>query len=146
MKGIAAYEYHQNKRWQQLKILAEKYGVAVEDVGAIEDVGEPKHLANPKAVRAMRQAKVISNAKDKAELPTLPFLLGPGQLQEGINRTTTMALNGMKPSELVYMPLEVIFTHPGWLKMHDKVILLGPVLKYLLQDFFGLQERKKLFE
>jgi hypothetical protein len=72
--------------------------------------------------------------------------LKPGQLSEAIQRCKSMSLFGLIPSELIYMPLEAIFTHPGWLKMHDKVILAGPVLKYLLQDFFHVQERKKLFE
>lgn len=77
--------------------------------------------------------------------PTLPFLLKPGQLNESIQRCKEMSLLGLIPSELMYMPLEAIFTHPGWLKMHDKVILSGPVIKYLLQDFFMGEERKKLF-
>jgi hypothetical protein len=81
------------------------------------------------------------------DLPrTLPFLLKPGQLNDCINRCKAMAFFGMIPAELRYMPLHEIFTHPGWLKMHDKVILAGPALKYLLQDCFRNVERKKLFE
>ena len=79
-------------------------------------------------------------------LPDLPFLLKPTQMKEGEQRCQDMKECGLIPAEVIYMRIEVIFSHPSWLKMHDKVIILGPILKYLLQGCFGLQERKKLFE
>ena len=78
--------------------------------------------------------------------PGLPFLCSLAQITEGTDRAERLAKEGLLPAELIYMQLEDVFLHPKWLKMHDKIIIMGPVLKYLLQGYFGEQERKRLFE
>jgi len=52
---------------------------------------------------------------------------------------------GLLPGQVAYMQLHNIFTTPGWLKMHDWIIVTGPILKYLLQDFFFDRQREVLF-
>ena len=39
----------------------------------------------------------------------------------------------MLPSEVAYMKLYYIFTTPSLLKMHDWLVIVGPIMKYLLQ-------------
>eukprot|EP00955_Chlamydomonas_euryale_P033021 346562-Chlamydomonas_euryale.AAC.1 len=51
----------------------------------------------------------------------------------------------MLPKELAYMQLHLIFTTPSWLKIYDWLLLAGPIMKYLLQDFFHDEQRKALF-
>jgi hypothetical protein len=76
---------------------------------------------------------------------SLPFLCSNAQIKEGTDRALQLLVHGMIPREVVYMQLGVIFTTPGWLKMHDKIIITGPLLQYLLQGFFGPNERQALF-
>jgi hypothetical protein len=76
---------------------------------------------------------------------TLPFVCNEEQIKVGTTRAERLAKDGLVPKEVAYMQLPLIFTTPGWLKLHDRLILLGPIFKYLLQGFFQSRERKCLF-
>ena len=87
-------------------------------------------------------------AKEHAMPPPttdIPFVCNTAQIKEGTQRAEELLGAGLMPKEVVYMQFACIFTTSSYLKMHDKIILIGPFLKYLLQGYFGVQERKALF-
>lgn len=85
-------------------------------------------------------------AKDGGKPGELPFVCTDAQIRMGTERAKLLQAEGLLPSEVAYMQLFVVFTNAGWLKLHDKLILTGPVLKWLLDGFFAPNERRCLFK
>lgn len=89
--------------------------------------------------------KRIKDALELPELPALPFLCSRQQILTGIKRSRDLKAYGLLPAEVAYMQMDLVFKTPGWLKMHDWLVLAGPIMKYLLQDCFHLAQRHVLF-
>ncbi len=92
-----------------------------------------------------RWQEALGQLPANGKLPQLPFVCTPAQVRAGTQRAEQLAKFGMLPKEVAYMQFDVVFTTPGWLKLHDRLILLGPILKYLLHGFFEYNERSCLF-
>ena len=68
------------------------------------------------------------------------------QAKVGTARAMALSSEGMIPSSMSHIKFGLMFTTPGWFKMAECLVLLGPVMKYLLQGFLAVPQRKALFE
>ena len=68
------------------------------------------------------------------------------QVKVGTARALALAQEGLIPSSMSHIKFGLMFTTPGWFKMAECLVLLGPVMKYLLQGFLAVPQRKALFE
>ncbi|GAX85928.1 hypothetical protein CEUSTIGMA_g13344.t1 [Chlamydomonas eustigma] len=74
-----------------------------------------------------------------------PFLCSPRQVKEATSRAEDLLSKGIVPMEISYVQLQYLFTIPSNLKMHDFIIILGPIFKYLTQGFFNPVQRRVLY-
>ncbi|GAX86133.1 hypothetical protein CEUSTIGMA_g13546.t1 [Chlamydomonas eustigma] len=116
---------------------------------------EVKH--RPSSLRSMgdeireNQPHQSSAQVAQASLPsvsrgsTLPFMMSEKQVDNAKVRALTLYKDGLLPSVVRTIDFDQIFTHPGSMKMHSHIMLLGPVLKYLLCGYLPLGHEGVLF-
>ena len=93
---------------------------------------------------AQPQAFII----DTPLLPSgnLPFVLLPAEASRADARLKAMVEEGHTPQAWAYSPLSKCFSQPSALKMHDWMLLAGPIGKYALQETMGPEQRKVVFD
>jgi hypothetical protein len=74
------------------------------------------------------------------------FCLKPSQSKEGIARAINMIKDGVMPSTIAYIKIMLMFITPGWLKMAECLVLIGPITKYLVQNYMPSAQRRALFK
>ena len=89
--------------------------------------------------------KKITDALLLSPRPPLPFCLTHNEVKLVIQRANNLRALGMLPSEIASTQLHLIFKTPGWLKMHDWILIIGPVMKYLLRGLLAPPQRGALF-
>ena len=75
----------------------------------------------------------------------MPFVITGKDVARCAQRTRDIISCGMLPKEVAYAQLQYMFETPAFLKMHDWLIVTGPIMKYVLQDCFQPAQRKPLF-
>ena len=101
------------------------------------------------AARKKKKKTADGTAKyvdDLADQPPMPFVCSRAQIAEASRRSRALLTDGMLPSEVAYVQLHQIFRNPSFLKMHDWLVVMGPILKYLLSGFLGKSQRKAMFK
>ena len=89
-----------------------------------------------------------SNSAAQAELPEsgqLPFVLSGEEQAIAEARLTSMKADGHTPQAWSSTSIDKCFSAPGSLKMHDWLILAGPIGKYALQGMMAKKQRAAVF-
>jgi len=75
-----------------------------------------------------------------------PWLLTKAQVTDGVRRGMSLIRHGVVPSPYSSLRFWKEFENPGHLKMHEHILMLGPLSKYLLQGMLGIEQQKALFK
>jgi len=83
-----------------------------------------------------------------ADVPTPPWLLTAENLKKATRRAECFNLKqcGYVPAPLSSIRVHLLLSTPSYLKMHEHIMCLGPVAKYILQGLLPSQQEAALFE
>ena len=89
-----------------------------------------------------------SDVATQAQVPAsrqLPFVLSGEQQAIAEARLRSMKMEGHTPQAWSSTSIDQCFSMPSTLKMHDWMILAGPIGKYALQGMMGEKQRAAVF-